>query len=130
MRRTFAWLFVAFLTASLAIAQAGGTQDPAQHHPEGHHPMGGMQDHQQMMKQMQASIDGMKATLQKMKDNLANVKDQTTKDQLQLNIDLWQSLIDNMDRHMHMMGDMMEHGPMHHGEGMQHKEKAAEPQKK
>ncbi|MBZ5525280.1 MAG: hypothetical protein LAP21_23885, partial [Acidobacteriia bacterium] len=122
MRRIFAYLLVAFLTTGLALAQAGGSQDPAQHHPPAphkpahhppgdHHPMGGMQDHEKMMKEMQASVDGMKANLQKMKDSLAGVKDEATRDQLQLNINLWQSFIDNMDQHMHMMGAMMEHGP-------------------
>jgi hypothetical protein len=134
MRRTIAWLLVAFLSASVAVAQAAGGQDPAhhppaghdqaQHHPPGpggdHHPMGGMQDHEKMMKEMQASMDGMKANLQKMKDGLATVKDQATHDQLQININLWQSLIENMDHHMHMMGAMMEHGGMQHGKGMEH----------
>jgi hypothetical protein len=144
MKQIHLWPLVAFLAASLAIAQSGGSQDPAQdhphaahtqHHPPGdHHPMGGMADHEQMMRQMQASLDGMKANLQKMKDGIAGVNDQATRDQLQLNIDLWQACIDNMDHHMHMMGMMMEHGPMHRGKGMEHhhapdKTKPEEPKK-
>lgn len=83
--------------------------------PARHEQMGAM--HEQMMKSMQADLDSMKANLQKMKAQLASVKDQGAKDQLQLNITMWQSLIDNMDKHMQMMKSMMGGPGMHdHGE--------------
>ena len=74
--------------------------------------------HDQMMKSMQADLDSMRSNLQKMKDQLSKVSDQSTKDQLQLNISMWQVLIDNMDKHMTMMKGMMGsgHGMMMHGQ--------------
>jgi hypothetical protein len=42
-----------------------------------------------------------------MKDQIGKVSDRGTKDQLQLNIDMWQSLIDHMDKHMAIMKKMM-----------------------
>ncbi|MFI5105976.1 MAG: hypothetical protein ACHP79_13710, partial [Terriglobales bacterium] len=80
----------------------------------GHDKMGAM--HEQMMKDMQADLDGMKANLQKMKDLAAKTNDPAAKDQLQLNISMWQSVIGNMEKHMHMMKAMHEHG-MGMGEG-------------
>lgn len=73
--------------------------------------------HDQMMKSMQADLDSMRSNLQKMKDQLSKVSDQSTKDQLQLNISMWQTLIDNMDKHLTMMKGMMGpgHGMMMHG---------------
>lgn len=87
--------------------------------PAKHDQRGAM--HEQMMKSMQADLDSMKANLQKMKDQLASVKDQSTKDQLQLNVTMWQSLIDNMDKHLQMMKSMMG------GPGMPHDHDAMGP---
>jgi hypothetical protein len=58
----------------------------------------------------------MRSNLQKMKDQLSKVSDPSTKDQLQLNINMWQNMIDNMDKHMSMMKGMMGsgHGMMMH----------------
>jgi hypothetical protein len=73
-----------------------------------HHPMHEMSTmHEQMMKDMQVDLDTMRSNLQKMKDQIGKVSDRGTKDQLQLNIDMWQSLIDHMDRHMATMKKMM-----------------------
>lgn len=63
--------------------------------------------HEQMMKDMQADLDSMRSNLQKMKDQIGKVSDRGTKDQLQLNIDMWQSLIGHMDKHMAAMKKMM-----------------------
>jgi hypothetical protein len=74
--------------------------------------------HDQMMKSMQADLDSMRSNLQKMKDQLNKVSDQSTRDQLQLNISMWQTLIDNMEKHMTMMRGRMSpvHGMMMHGQ--------------
>jgi hypothetical protein len=79
-----------------------------------HHHMHEMSKmHEQMMKDMQANLDNMRASLQEMKDQIGKVSDRGTKDQLQLNIDMWQSLIDHMDKHMATMRKMMgAHSPM------------------
>ncbi len=70
--------------------------------------------HEQMMKGMQADLDSMRSNLQKMKDQLRKVSDQSTKDQLELNIGMWQTLIEDMDKHMRMMKQMMGQGMMMH----------------
>jgi TolA-binding protein len=73
--------------------------------------MHGMHDmskmHEQMMNDMQADLDSMRSNLQKMKDQIGKVSDRGTKEQLQLNIDMWQSLIGHMDKHMAAMKKMM-----------------------
>jgi hypothetical protein len=60
-----------------------------------------------MMKDMQADLDSMRSNLQEMKDQIGKVSDRGTKEQLQLNIDMWQSLIGHMDKHMAAMKKMM-----------------------
>jgi len=83
--------------------------------PPGAHDRAAM--HQQMMSSMQADLDSMKANLEKMKSQVANVKDQSTKDQLQLNIAMWQSLIDNIDKRFQMMKQMGAGAPPMHDHG-------------
>ena len=73
--------------------------------------------HEQMMKNMQADLDSMKANLQKMKDQLRAIEDPGIREQAQLNIAMWQSLIDNMDKHMQMMKSMMGGQGMGHDHG-------------
>lgn len=106
------------LLASVLITLAG----TAQNAPDQPGKTGQQQDmaamHDQMMKSMQADLDTMRSNLQKMKDQLNKVSDRSTKDQLQLNISMWQTLIDNMAKHMAMMKEMMGtgHGMMMHGQ--------------
>lgn len=107
------------LLASVLIITVAGR---AQNAPDQAGKMGQQQNmtamHDQMMKSMQADLDSLRANLQKMKDQLNKVSDRSTKDQLQLNIAMWQVLIDNMDKHMTMMKGMMGpgHGMMMHGQ--------------
>jgi hypothetical protein len=105
-------LLVSVLITSAGIAQTASDQTGK----TGQQNMAAMPD--QMMKSMQADLDSMRSNLQKMKDQLSKVSDQSTKDQLQLNISMWQALIDNMDKHMTMMKGMMGpgHGMMMHGQ--------------
>ena len=63
--------------------------------------------HEQMTKDMQTDLESMRSNLQKMKDRIGKVSDRGTRDQLQLNIGMWQSLIDHMDKHMAAMKKMM-----------------------
>lgn len=75
-------------------------------------PMHGMDKmsarHEEMLKNERTALDAMRAQLQKMRDQAAGVSDQSRKEELQLNNDMWQSLIDHMDRHMTHMKAMME----------------------
>jgi hypothetical protein len=62
--------------------------------------------HEQMMKGLQADLDSMRANLQRMKAQLGTVKDQGAKEQARLNIAMWQSLIDTMDKHLQVIKSM------------------------
>lgn len=64
--------------------------------------------HQEMMKDERSDLDAMRAQLQKMRKQTARVSDQSRKEEMQLNNDMWQSLIDHMDKHMTKMKNMME----------------------
>ncbi len=83
-------------------------------HRQMHHP-GMMQEH---MQEMKAQIDSMRAKVDQMKANLAKIKDSATKQQMQLDTELWDAMVthlENMQKMMaeHPMGGM--HGP--HGPG-------------
>jgi|GEM_PF-2277557 len=120
MKNFLVFCFAVLLVSGVSQAQSGtaghdhsaAPPDQAkehEHHPAaGHDQMAGM--HEKMMKDMQADMDGMKANLQKMKDLLPKTKDAAAKEQLQLNVNMWQSVVDNMDKHMQMMKHMHEHG--------------------
>ena len=82
--------------------QTPGTGMMGMHHM---HDMSKM--HEQMVKDMQADLDSMRSNLQKMKDQIGKVSDRATRDQLQLNIDMWQSFVDQMDKHVAAMKKMM-----------------------
>lgn len=82
--------------------QTAGTGMMGMPHP---HDMPKM--HEQMMKDMQGDLDSMRSNLQKMKDQIGKVSDRGTREQLQLNIDMWQSFVDHMDKHMDAMKKMM-----------------------
>lgn len=117
MKRLLTLALTVFLTFGLAATQTGAPQNPpAGHDHAAHHPktgpMDGMKDHDHAMEQMHANLDAMQTTLQRMKAGLAGIKDQATRDQMQLNINLWQSMLDNMSEHLKMMEGM------HHGDGM------------
>lgn len=64
--------------------------------------------HEDMKKQARAELDAMRAQLQKMRDQTAMISDQSRQQDMQLNNDMWQSLVDHMDRHMTKMAEMME----------------------
>jgi hypothetical protein len=82
------------------------------------HGMAGM--HQQHMKEMQADLEKMRGLLSQMRSSMAsmNAKDQAA---MKINVQMWQALIDQMDREFQHM-QMMMHGGMGgpHGEGMMH----------
>ena len=78
---------------------------------------------EQMQKHMQAMHEQMekaKATLQQMKDNLPKITDPAAQQQAQLDINMWQTLVDHMSAMMEHMGPGMMGGPgmgmMGHGE--------------
>jgi hypothetical protein len=107
--------------------QTPGTGMMGMHHK---HDMSKM--HEQMMKDMQADSDSMRFNLQKMKDQIGKVSDRGTRDQLQLNIDMWQSLIDHMDKHMDAMKKMMgaHKGPPDDAGKHEHHQSSSEPHQK
>jgi hypothetical protein len=115
-----AWLFFGVLSwaqnapeqpgvgSGMGQDQAPGTGMMGMHH---RHDMSKM--HEQMMTDMQGDLDSMRSNLQKMKDQISKVSDRGTRDRLQLNIDMWPSFVDHMDRHMDAMKQTMSahHGP-------------------
>jgi hypothetical protein len=86
--------------------------------------------HEQMMKDMRGDLDGMRSNLQKMKDQIGKVTDRGMRDQLQFNIDMWQSMIDHMDKNMGMMKKMMgpHEGGRRDGDKHDHEHAPAAPQ--
>ena len=56
---------------------------------------------------MQGDLDSMRSNLQTMKEQIGKVSERGTRDQVQLNIDMWQSLLDHMDKHMDEVKKMM-----------------------
>ena len=88
--------------SGMSQGQAPGTGMMGMRHP---HDMSKM--HEQMMKDMQGDLDNMRSNLQKMKDQVGKVSDRETRNQLQLNIDMWQSFVDHMEKHMDAMKQMM-----------------------
>lgn len=118
--------FVVLLAACLwgqaaAPAQTPSSQTPAAPPtPPTHHDMGpGM--HQQHMHEMKAHVEKIHATLDQMKANLAKVKDPAAKQQAQLDIDLWEGMVQHMDGMVNMMSDhpMGHEGMGHDGMGLQ-----------
>ncbi|HET7440758.1 MAG TPA: hypothetical protein VFJ47_05595 [Terriglobales bacterium] len=88
-----------------APAQAPSSQAPAAAPaPPMHHGMGpGM--HPEHMQEMKAQLAKMHMTLDQMKLNLAKVKDPAAKQQAQLDIDLWQGMVQHLDGMVKMMSD-------------------------
>ena len=116
MVRTMNMFFALVLVGSVALAQNPPSQSGTPGRAAQQQKMSAM--HDEMMKSMQTDLDSMRSNLQKMKDQLSKVSDQSTKDQLQLNISMWQTMIDNLDKHLTMMKAMMgpARGMMMHGD--------------
>lgn len=130
MKRTLGCCLVIFLCLSPVLAHTS-SQDATQKQETQSAPATRQQRsamHQEMMKSLQADLDSMRANLQKMKDQLSNVKDRDTKDELQLNVTMWQSLIDNIDQHVQAMKNMTGGSGMHrHGNMRRQHGHGAEP---
>jgi hypothetical protein len=88
MLRAISAFVVSILLAHVAIAQNPQAESGMQCMMGQQQGMSTM--HEQMMKGMQADLDSMHSTLQKMKEQVSKVSDQSIRDQLQLNIDMWQ----------------------------------------
>ena len=109
------------LISALAFAQQSSQSTPpatgAQAAPAHQH----MQEHMQAMK---AQLEKMKSSVEQMKANLAKIKDAGARQQAQLDLDLWQGMVDHLSAMMEHMGPgmmagpgmgMMGHGDMHGG---------------
>lgn len=126
-------LSLLLLAVSFAFGQSGQTAPPAsgaqaaparpamtpeQRAAHRKHMQEEMQQHLQAMHEQ---MEKAKATLQQMKDNLPKITDPAAQQQAQLDINLWQTLVDHMSAMMEHMGpgmmggpgmDMMGHGDM------------------
>lgn len=104
--------------AATAWGQAAPPQNPASPPPPAaggpmhqrmHHPM--MQQH---MPDMKAQLDTMRAKIAVLQTNLAKVKDPATKQALQADLDLWQSMATHMEAMQKMMSTAGPAMAMHH----------------
>ena len=80
-----------------------------------HHPVPS-DEHEQHMQEMKAQLEKMHATLDQMKANLAKVKDPAARQEAQLNVDLWEGMVQHMDSMVKMMSN---HPMQHQGAGME-----------
>ena len=64
-----------------------------------HHPM-------QHTQQMKAPVDQMRTKVEAMKANLPHVKDPALKQQLQNDVDLWETMISPLDQMSKMMAEL------------------------
>ncbi len=112
-------LFVAIICMSFTMrvwAQDTGAQtttpppsqaQPGMMHHQMHHP-----DMQQHIQEMKAQVASMRAKVDQMKSNLAKIKDPATRQQMQLDTDLWDAMVAHLENMQKMLA---EHpmGPMH-----------------
>jgi hypothetical protein len=113
------FLLLALATGVWAQAPAAPAQTPQATPPPRHHDMMAMR--QKHMQEMKDQAGKMRATLDKMKANLAAVKGAAAKQQAQLDVDLWESMVGHMEGMVKMMSEhegMM--GPGMMGPGMEH----------
>lgn len=82
-----------------AAPQTPAPPPPGMHHPRHDHMMA-MHKH---MQDMQAQVANMRATLEKMKANLSRITDPAVKQQAQLDVDLWESMVQHMEGMAKMM---------------------------
>jgi hypothetical protein len=111
-------VFITMICLGLTLAvwaQAGSDQGtPPPQPPSGgmHHDMGPMM--QQHMQEMKAQVESMRAKVDQMKANLPKIKDAATKQQMQLDTELWDAMVSHLEGMQKMMsGQGM--GGMHHG---------------
>jgi formylmethanofuran dehydrogenase subunit B len=85
---------------------------------------------QQHMQQMKAQVESMRAKVDQMKANVARIKDPATKQQMQLDTELWDAMVSHLEGMQKMMSEHgMGMGGMHHGpHGPQPPERPAPPQ--
>jgi len=71
---------------------------------------GSSKQHQDMMKSATRDIEGFRRDLAHMKEQTKAITDQSRRESMELNNDMWQNLIDHMDKRMTQMQDMMVSG--------------------
>lgn len=113
MKLAFVLMTCVFLNPG-AWGQTGGEQSTNSGQPSGpmRHEMAPMM--QQHMQEMKAQVESMRAKVGQMKSNLPKIKDPTTKQQMQLDTELWDAMVTHLENMQKMMA---EHpmGGMHHG---------------
>ena len=97
----FALMALAACVWAQAPTQAPAPQPPPPVHHGMHHDRAAM--HQEHIQQMKDQVAKMRATLDQMKANLSKVKDPAVKQQSQLDIDLWEGMVQHMEGMVSMM---------------------------
>lgn len=118
MRSFSTCLLLLVLTVGMCAQQPSpSTPNSGQAPTPGHTTHSAMHHHAGMQSDMHAQVQKMRATLDKMKANLATIKDPTVKQQAQLDVDLWETMVQHMEGMAKMMSghpDMGMMGNMHH----------------
>lgn len=119
MKRLVLFILVSFMTGGL-LAQTPPQTPAAAPPPAATHPP--MHDHMMAMhhdmQSMQDQATKMRATLEKLKANLAKITDPTAKRQAQLDVELWEEMVQHIEGMAKMMkahegmGDMKAHPSM------------------
>ena len=108
MKQAGVFVFVLILCGML-LAQAPATPPAASFEHHDHHASSGPAvEHMQMAKDHLAK---MRSTVEQMKANQAALKDPAAKKQAQMNIELWDGMVQHMEAMVNMMSE-------HHGQGM------------
>ena len=109
-------LFALFLALSLNAARLLAQAAPQNSPPPPHHQMG---DHATAMHhhmQMQEQVTKMRSTLDKMKANVGTISDPASREHAQLDLELWESMVQHMEDMVKMMsmgGTGMKEGADH-----------------
>src|SRR5215813_14794954 len=90
------------LVTLIMWAQTAPRQAPHSHPDRDHLPAGQCQDmmemHKQQIEAMRAEVEHMKKSLAQMKANLLTIRDSNEMDRWRNNAEMWQALVDHMDR--------------------------------
>ena len=112
IRISFALVLALSLNAARLLAQAAPQNSP----PPPHHQMG---DHATAMHhhmQMQEQVTKMRSTLDQMKANVGTISDSASREHAQLDLELWESMVQHMEDMVKMMsmgGTGMKEGADH-----------------
>ena len=115
--KSIALSVAAFLLGATCLMAQSEPPTPPPPPPPPHH----MDDHMMgMHHDMQNQAAKMRATLEKMKANLPDITDSALRRQAELNVDLWEQMVQHMEGMAKMMSGHPGMGMKHDDHGMDH----------